>query len=230
MVDQSPLLSFKNLSHAYKQAGTPLEILKEVNFEIYPGETVALIGPSGAGKSTLLHLAGLLDQVQSGEYLFSGKNITNASENKKTKLRRDEIGFIYQFHHLLEEFTAFENIQLPLKLDSTFKGNLKEPVHALLQKTDLLHRTHNFPNMLSGGEKQRVAIARALIRKPKLLIADEPTGNLDPDHAEDVFELFLELVKKDNMTTLMATHNLDLAKKMDRILKVEHGKIIEIKK
>lgn len=224
MVNNRPLLSFNKVSHSYKQAGEPLEILKDVSFDIHPGETVALIGPSGSGKSTLLHLAGLLDDIQSGTYHFKGADLSHVSEKQKTRLRRDDIGFVYQFHHLLEEFTALENIALPLKFDSSSMQKATE----LLSKIDLTQRRDNFPNMLSGGEKQRIAIARALVRSPKLLIADEPTGNLDPDHADDIFNLFIELVKSENMTCLMATHNIDLAQKMDRILKVEQGRIIEV--
>jgi len=224
----SPLLSLKNVSHSYKQAGEPLEILKKASFDIYPGQAVALIGPSGSGKSTLLHLIGLLDTLQSGKYDFDTQDLSKISDHQKTKIRRNDIGFVYQFHHLLQELTAFENIELPLKFDISDMEKRKEIVTALLDKVNLIDRKDHFPNMLSGGEKQRVAIARALVRRPKILIADEPTGNLDPDHADAIFDLFLDVMKSENMTTLMATHNMTLAKKMDRILKVEHGKIIEL--
>jgi len=221
MVNNRPLLAFKNVSHSYKQAGKPLEILKDVSFEIYPGETVALIGPSGSGKSTLLHLAGLLDDIQSGSYHFKGADLSHASEKQKTSLRRDDIGFVYQFHHLLEEFTALENIALPLKFDSSDTQKATD----LLAKIDLTQRANNFPNMLSGGEKQRAAIARALVRQPTLLLADEPTGNLDQKTANEVIELLLQLQAEHNSIMAIVTHSTTLAERLQQRAELNDGQL-----
>jgi len=213
------ILSANNLSKSYNQAdGEKLEILKNFSIELKEGEIVALVGPSGSGKSTLLHILGLLDQANGGTLSIDDRDVVKLSEGERTKIRRNDIGFVYQFHHLLAEFSAIENIMLPQIINAIHKDDAEINAKTLLEKMNLSHRADNRPAKLSGGEQQRVAIARALANKPKILIADEPTGNLDPETAETVFQMFISLVRDTNTTALIATHNMDLAKRMDRII------------
>ena len=181
---------------------------------------VALVGQSGSGKSTLLHILGLLDQSDSGEVFFKEKNVLNVSDKQKTKIRLSDIGFVYQFHHLLPEFSAIENIMLPQIVAGVSKTQARNYAMELLGKMGLEHKSDNRPAKLSGGEQQRVAIARALANKPTILLADEPTGNLDPETSEAVFAIFKKLVKETGTAALIATHNMDLAEKMDRVIRL----------
>jgi len=213
------ILSAKNISKSYMQAdGTQLDILKDFSCDIQAGEIVALVGPSGSGKSTLLHILGLLDQADSGDLLINEVNVTKSPERERTKTRRADIGFVYQFHHLLPEFSAVENIMLPQIINGASKTEAEARAKSLLDRLKLLHRADNRPAKLSGGEQQRVAISRALANQPKLLLADEPTGNLDPETSEHVFTLMMEIVRQSGVGALIATHNMDLAKRMDRII------------
>lgn len=213
------ILSANKLSKSYKTVDNePLQILDGFDLNIHAGEIVALVGPSGSGKSTLLHILGLLDNPTSGELYIHYKNVSQLNDSERTKIRRQEIGFIYQFHHLLPEFTAMENIALPQMITGTSKKDANEYALKLLKRLRLDHRADNRPAKLSGGEQQRVAIARALANKPSLILADEPTGNLDPETAEQVFQLFMTVVRKTGVAAFIATHNIDLAKRMDRII------------
>lgn len=214
------VLQLQNLTKAYAQAGEKLPVLNGVDLELKKGEIVALMGPSGSGKSTLLHCIGLLDQPSGGKILLDGQDVSQADEKQRTLLRRRKLGFVYQFHHLLPEFTALENAEMPLRINGD-SGSGK----AALDKLGLSHRLDHRPARLSGGEQQRVAIARALIHNPSLLLADEPTGNLDPDTADVVFGILIEAVRERGTAALIATHNPELAKRMDRTLILEHGRV-----
>lgn len=215
------VLKLENITKTYQSAGESLTVLHGVDIELKKGEIVALMGPSGSGKSTLLHCIGLLDKPSTGKIWLDGKDVTTVDERTRTLLRRKHLGFVYQFHHLLAEFTAFENVEMPLKMNG-----LEGDVKVSLENLGLGHRLDHRPARLSGGEQQRVAIARALIHQPTLLLADEPTGNLDPETAEKVFDILLHAVREQGTAALIATHNPDLAARMDRILRLENGKVI----
>lgn len=202
-----------------------VSVLRGVSLEITAGEIVGLTAPSGAGKSTLLHVAGLLDAPSSGTIAINGQQVHNAPDRIRTRLRRTEIGFVYQFHHLLPEFTAQENVMLPQLANGQTSKNATQRATQLLDRVGLSNRTKHRPAELSGGEQQRVALCRALANKPKFILADEPTGNLDPTTAEQVFNTLIELVRATNLSALIATHNLELASRMDRILQLEDGLI-----
>lgn len=218
-MNNKTILSAQQLSKSYKTVDNePLQILDGFDLNIHAGEIVALVGPSGSGKSTLLHILGLLDNPSDGDLFINDKNVSQLSDSERTKIRRQEIGFIYQFHHLLPEFTAMENIALPQMITGTPKKAANEYALKLLKRLRLDHRADNRPAKLSGGEQQRVAIARALANKPSLILADEPTGNLDPETAEEVFQLFMTVVRKTGVAAFIATHNMELAKRMDRIV------------
>ncbi|MBX7146687.1 MAG: ABC transporter ATP-binding protein [Alphaproteobacteria bacterium] len=219
----STILSVKNITRSFWQGSTKLTVLNDINFDIKAGEMVALVGQSGSGKSTLLHLCGLLEKPESGEILIEQKLVQNLSDAERTGLRRTTMGFIYQYHHLLREFSALENVMLPQMIKGINKYQAKQYAQTLLSRVGLSHRLNHRPAQLSGGEQQRVAIARALANNPKLLLADEPTGNLDHGTSQDIFGLLLNLVKESSLATLIATHNMDLALRMDRILKLEDG-------
>ncbi len=213
------ILSAQNLSKSYAQAdGNELKILRDFSCELASGEIVALVGPSGSGKSTLLHVLGLLDKADTGALMMNGRDVFGMSQSNRTKIRRTDIGFVYQFHHLLPEFSALENIMLPQIINGLSKKSAEARAFDLLDKMNLKNRADNRPAKLSGGEQQRVAIARALANDPKILLADEPTGNLDPETAEIVFDLFTNLVRETGTAALIATHNMDLARRMDRII------------
>lgn len=218
-------LRVESLSHSYFQAGNELSILEDVSFSIDEGEVVGLVGSSGAGKSTLLHLVGLLDHVHKGEIYLFGDAVHGLSQKKRTLIRREKIGFVYQFHYLLAEFSALENVQIPMMIDGMSKKQAQEKAKALLDEVGLSHRLKHRPNQLSGGEQQRVAICRALANDPDILLADEPTGNLDEDTTKEIFDLLLKLAKDRNLLALIATHNLDLAGKMDYCLRLKDKKI-----
>ncbi len=216
-------LILKNINKTFRQGSEILEVLKNVNLEIKPKEVVALIGPSGSGKSTLLQIAGLLEPPSDGEVLIDGENCTGNSDGLRTMLRRDYLGFVYQYHNLLPDFDAAENVILPQLIAGINYKEAKDKAMWLLQRLGLSNRENHRPAELSGGEQQRVAIARALANAPKLLLADEPTGNLDPNTSDNVFLTLLEVVKETGLSALIATHNIDLANKMDRVVSLQDG-------
>ncbi len=221
-----PVLELAAIEKSYsKGSKTKIEVLKGVNLKLFPGETVALVAPSGAGKSTLLQIAGLLDKPLSGKIFIGGTEIQNESDNQLTIIRRQEIGFVYQFHHLLPEFSARENIDLPQLSNGVSPKEAQRRSNELLGLVNLANRSDHRPSELSGGEQQRVAICRALANKPKIILADEPTGNLDDKTTASVFGTLLKIVKQTNLAALIATHNIDLANRMDRIVKLTDGKI-----
>ncbi|MGN0912639.1 MAG: ABC transporter ATP-binding protein [Alphaproteobacteria bacterium] len=222
-------LTLKNINKTFRQGNEILEILKDVNLEIRPKEVVALIGPSGSGKSTLLQIAGLLENPTEGEVYIDGENCTGNSDNVRTALRRDYLGFVYQYHNLLPDFDAAENVIIPQLIAGVKYKEARDKAMWLLQRLGLNEREHHRPAELSGGEQQRVAIARALANTPKLLLADEPTGNLDPNTSDNVFLTLLEVVKETGLSALIATHNIDLANKMDRVVSLKDGKLIDNK-
>lgn len=204
-----------------------VRVLAGASLTLKVGEVAALVAPSGAGKSTLLHIAGLLDKVDSGEIRVGGNIASIKGDHARTRLRHDHIGFVYQFHHLLPEFTAVENIALPQLSAGSPKGEAYARAKDLMKKVGLEHRYDHRPSELSGGEQQRVAFCRSLANSPTVLLADEPTGNLDPDTSDQVFNVLLELVRETGLSALIATHNLDLAKRMDRVLHLTQGKLTE---
>ena len=219
-------LVLRNLGRSFKQGGGVLDVLTGVDFTLNPGELVALVAPSGTGKSTLLHLAGLLDTPTQGEIVVGGKAAVALSDAARTALRRQKIGFVYQYHHLLPEFSALENIVLPQMIAGQSRKKAEARATHLLEQVGLTKRADHRPGQLSGGEQQRVAIARALANHPAMLIADEPTGNLDPHTADGVFEILRQLTRSEHLAVLVATHNLDLAKRMDRIVTLQEGKLV----
>jgi len=224
---EQPMLELKDVVRTFEQAGTTLEVLRGAQMTVRPGELVGLVGPSGAGKSTLLHIAGLLERPSSGTVRIGGTDASTLDDGKRTEIRRKSIGFVYQFHHLLPEFTAQENIVLPQMIAGLSRSQAAERARELLHMVGLDQRGSHRPARLSGGEQQRVAIARALANAPGLLIADEPTGNLDPHTAEGVFAMLTEIVRKARVGALIATHNLELARRMDRVLEMHEGVLIE---
>lgn len=220
-------LVLQEIVHVYGEGGTKLEVLRGANMAVSAGEVVALIGPSGSGKSTLLHIAGLLDRPHSGRVVIEGRDCGSLRERERTRLRRHEIGFVYQFHQLLPEFSALENVMLPQRIAGRRRREAGEEAERLLTLLGLGQRLEHRPSELSGGEQQRVAIARALANNPRVLLADEPTGNLDPKTAKLVFDEFLALVRREGLAALIATHNLDLATKMDRAVLLHDGRLID---
>ena len=225
MSDPAPAVALHEVAKTYRQAGGGLDVLKSVSLSVMPGEIVAVVGPSGAGKSTLLHIAGLLDRPTAGSVLFGGEDCTAASDDRRTSIRRTGIGFVYQFHHLLPEFSAVENIALPQMIAGRPRREASTRARELLDQIGLAERASHRPARLSGGEQQRVAIGRALANRPRVLIADEPTGNLDPQTALSVFEMLLAVVRNHGVAALIATHNADLAARMDRRLVLRDGTV-----
>jgi len=223
------ILTLNDVSKTYK-LGQPnqITVLDKVDLKVRKGEVVGLIAPSGAGKSTLLHIAGLLDNPDDGQIKINNVDHTNLHDRKRTKTRRQDIGFIYQFHHLLPEFTAIENLILPQLADGVKTSNAMHRAMELLASVNLENRANHRPAELSGGEQQRVAFCRAMVNSPKLLLADEPTGNLDPDTAMHVFKLLMQLVRKTGMSALIATHNYELSKLMDRQIALQKGQLVEV--
>jgi lipoprotein-releasing system ATP-binding protein len=220
-------LRLEGINRTFHQAGSSLEVLHSVSLAIRPGEMVALVGPSGAGKSTLLQIAGLLEKPDAGDVLIDGTASLRLRDGARSALRRETIGFVYQFHHLLPEFSALENIALPQMIAGRAKSAAKARARELLDAVGVGQRADHRPARLSGGEQQRVAIARALANAPSILLADEPTGNLDPDTADGVFEVLATLARESGLASLIATHNTLLADRMDRILRLEHGDVVE---
>ena len=220
------ILELKDLKKSYNQnKSNQIDVLLGANLLLKKGEVVALTAPSGAGKSTLLHIAGLLDQADTGDVLVTGQNLAGVSDRRRTIIRRRDIGFIYQFHHLLPEFSAAENIMLPQMADGQRKSAAKTRALHLLEAVGLLNRAQHRPTELSGGEQQRVAFCRALANSPKLLLADEPTGNLDQATSEQVFDALLSIVRQTGLSALIATHNPALASRMDRTITLEQGRL-----
>jgi lipoprotein-releasing system ATP-binding protein len=223
-----PSLQLANVCRAFGTGETQVRVLEGADFALHPGEMVALVGPSGAGKSTLLHIAGLLENADKGE-VFIGATATAALDDEaRTRLRRHEIGFVYQFHHLMGEFSAIENVVLPQRIAGLSVEEASARARELLGFLGLGHRLEHRPGELSGGEQQRVAIARAVANSPTLLLADEPTGNLDPTTGEHVFTTLQSLVKQSGLAALIATHNLDLARRMDRRVTLKAGRVVDI--
>lgn len=223
----SDVLELSGITKTYNP-GKPTEVavLKGADLSVAQGEIIGLIAPSGAGKSTLLHIAGLLDTPDSGRVTISGQEMSGQSDRRRTTARRRDIGFIYQFHHLLPEFSAAENVVLPQMADGVAKPEALERALDLLSRVGLSERADHRPAELSGGEQQRVAFCRALANQPKLLLADEPTGNLDPETSDRVFDRLIELVRETGLSAVIATHNIDLARRMDRIIRLEHGRVV----
>jgi lipoprotein-releasing system ATP-binding protein len=221
-----PVLELRNITRTFQQASEPLQVLRGCSLTINAGETVALIGPSGSGKSTLLHSVGLLEKPDGGQILIGGQDAVLLDDAGRTTLRRRTVGFVYQFHHLLTEFSAMENIMLPQMIAGTERKAAEVRARELLGMVGLTKRADNRPGKLSGGEQQRVAIARALANSPQLLIADEPTGNLDPGTADHVFAMLEELVKSQKLALLMATHNHELAKRMSKLVEIRDGVLV----
>ena len=203
-----------------------LTVLDGASLQLHPGEVVALVAPSGAGKSTLLHIAGLLDSADSGTVAIDGVDYTTLSDARRTAARREQVGFIYQFHHLLPEFTAIENVMLPQMANGSSDVDARDHAMKLLDRVGVADRAENRPAALSGGEQQRVAFCRALANKPRLLLADEPTGNLDPATSDTVFEALMELVRETGLAALIATHNPELAARMDRTVHLDGGQLV----
>jgi len=228
MSEPTPALKLENLQRRYGRGDGVVEVLRGANLAVAPGQSVALIAPSGAGKSTLLHLAGLLETPDDGEVVISGKATSTLSDDARTALRRAEIGFVYQFHHLLPEFSALENLILPQMVAGLSRAEAAKRGRELLSYLGLGARETHRPAELSGGEQQRVAIARAVANAPRLLLADEPTGNLDPKTADHVFATLSELVGASGVAALVATHNLDLARRMDRRVTIKDGVVEEL--
>ena len=221
----SDVLVLDGIQRRFRQGEATLEVLRGASLSLRPGEIVALVGPSGEGKSTLLHIAGLLERPDGGEVRIAGKDSSGLSESAHTELRRATLGFVYQYHHLLPEFSALENVTLPQYVASVSPSDARKRAEALLGFVGLSKRLTHRPAKLSGGEQQRVAIARALANRPKVLLADEPTGNLDHTTADAVFEHLLGLVRGESLAALVATHNMELAARMDRVLRLKDGVI-----
>ena len=222
-----PVLTLTGICKSYNPGqANEVRVLQSCDLTLMPWQVTSLVAPSGSGKSKLLHIAGLLDSADSGQLQISGRDMTRADDRLRTDFRRMEIGFIYQFHHLLPEFTAAENIMLPQQAAGKGAGPARKRALELLDKTGLAERADHRPSELSGGEQQRVAFCRALANKPKLLLADEPTGNLDPETSNHVFEVLMDLVRSTGMAALIATHNMELAARMDRQVRLSKGQIV----
>ena len=228
MAQEMPALFLSQVERFYPQSDAPLEVLRRADFALWPGEVVALVAPSGTGKSTLLHVAGLLEKPDAGEVFVGGLATTKLDDAGRTRLRRTEIGFVYQFHHLLPEFTALENVVLPQRIRGLPRDVAEERASELLSFLGLGERLDHLPGELSGGEQQRVAIGRAVANGPRLLLADEPTGNLDPHTSQHVFATLMALARASGLAALIATHNLQLASQMDRQVTIRDGLVVAL--
>ena len=222
-----PALQLHGVARTYTEGAGRLDVFHGVDLTVRPGEIVALVGPSGVGKSSLLHIAGLLEAPTAGKVLIAGQDCTALDDGARTRVRRVGIGFVYQFHHLLPEFSALENVMVPQLIAGATKPAARQRAEQLLNHLGLKSRLAHRPGQLSGGEQQRVAIARALANHPLLLLADEPTGNLDPKTAELVHDEFVRLIREEGLGALIATHNIDLARHMTRLARMESGTLIE---
>jgi lipoprotein-releasing system ATP-binding protein len=228
MSDDTPMIHLNRIERHYRQGYDRLDILKGAELAVWAGQSVALIAPSGAGKSTLLHIAGLLEHQDAGEVFINDNATSGLGDAARTKFRRNEIGFIYQFHHLLPEFTALENVMLPQMVRGLKKSDAEKRARELLGYLGLKDRVGHRPGELSGGEQQRVAIARAVANAPRILLADEPTGNLDPRTSDRVFSALTQLVRASGLAAIIATHNMDLAARMDRRVTLRDGLVMEM--
>jgi lipoprotein-releasing system ATP-binding protein len=224
----APILQLEGVTRSFRQGEKEVVVLTGVDAVLWPGQAVALVGPSGAGKSTLLHITGLLESPTSGRVIINGRDCATLSEADRTRLRRKEIGFVYQFHQLLPEFSALENVVIPQLILGKSRKAAEEHALALLAGVGLAGRAEHRPAELSGGEQQRTAICRGLANSPRLLLADEPTGNLDPHTSEHVFQSLIDVIRRQGVAALIATHNLELASRMDRVLQVHEGQLVEI--
>ena len=211
----NPIIELKAISKEYRQGRSCIQALRSCNYKAEQGSINAIVGPSGCGKSTLLHIAGLLDRPTTGQVYFDGEQVDGLSNRDAAQLRLSHMGFVYQYHHLLRDFSALENVMMPLLLAGISNQEAINDAHQILDQLGLTKRLYNYPDELSGGEQQRVAIARAIVHKPKLILADEPTGNLDPEASEQVFGLLVDLVREHNLTAIIVTHDHQLAKKTD---------------
>src|SRR4051794_6495883 len=227
--DKEPAVFLHAIERRYHQGAATLEILKGAELAVWPGQSVALIAPSGTGKSTLLHIAGLLEHPDAGEVYVDGTATSGLSDAERTRIRRTEMGFVYQFHHLLPEFSAIENVMLPQMIRGLSRREARKRSDELLGYLGLKERLEHRPAQLSGGEQQRVAIARAVANAPRILLADEPTGNLDPRTAGHVFQALTQLVRASGLAAVIATHNMELARRMDRRVTLEDGRVVEVK-
>jgi len=225
--EDAPVLFLHGVSRTYSQGSEALEVLKNAELALWPGQSVALVAPSGAGKSTLLHVAGLLEHPDAGEVYVDKIPTSRMADSERTRIRRTEIGFVYQFHHLLPEFSAVENIMLPQMIRGLGRKEANRRSLELLAYLGLRNRATHRPSELSGGEQQRVAIARAVANAPRILLADEPTGNLDPQTADHVFKALTQLVRASGLAMLCATHNMELAGRMDRRVTLRNGQVVE---
>jgi lipoprotein-releasing system ATP-binding protein len=226
--EKEPAIFLHAIERRYVQGQATLEILSGAELAVWPGQSVALIAPSGAGKSTLLHIAGLLEHPDSGEVYLDGTATSTLSDAERTRIRRTEIGFVYQFHHLLPEFSACENVMLPQMIRGLSRKEAKNRASELLSYLGLKERLEHRPAQLSGGEQQRVAIARAVANAPRVLLADEPTGNLDPRTSSHVFGALSQLVRASGLAAVVATHNMELARRMDRRVTLQEGRVVEV--
>jgi len=223
------VLELKSVTKSYNQGrANQIDVLRGIDLTLNAGEMVALVAPSGAGKSTLLHIAGLLDVPDNGSVLVAGQDVSGKGDGMRTSLRRQDVGFVYQFHHLLPEFTALENIVLPQLANGVLQSGAEARAEELLTLVGLADRAGHRPAALSGGEQQRVAFCRALANSPRVLLADEPTGNLDPGTSDQVFAALMDLVAGTGLSALVATHNHELAARMDRRVKLEQGRLVEL--
>ncbi len=223
-----PILYLHDVERFYRQGDETLHVLNGVELALWPGQSVALVAPSGAGKSTLLHIAGLLEHADHGDVYIDGRSTAILPDHERTRIRRQEIGFVYQFHRLLPEFTALENVMLPQMIRGLGRREAKKRASELLAYLGLGQRLTHRPAELSGGEQQRVAIARAVANAPRILLADEPTGNLDVHTADHVFEAFDQLIRASGLATIIATHNMELAARMDRRVTLREGRVVEM--
>lgn len=223
-----PILFLHDVERHYRQGDETLHVLNSVELALWPGQSVALVAPSGAGKSTLLHIAGLLEHPDHGDVYIDGRSTAILPDHERTRIRRQEVGFVYQSHHLLPEFTALENVMLPQMIHGLSRSEAKKRASELLSYLGLAQRLPHRPAELSGGEQQRVAIARAVANAPRILLADEPTGNLDLHTADHVFEAFNQLIRASGLATIIATHNMELAARMDRRVTLREGRVVEM--
>ncbi len=219
-------LKLDRIERTFVQGSARIEVLKGAGLEIEPGQFIALLGPSGSGKSTLLHIAGLLERSDGGDVVIDGKSCARLSDRERTMMRRHQLGFVYQHHYLLPEFSALENVMMPQLLAGQGRRTARTKAAELLTRFGLDHRLTHRPARLSGGEQQRVAIARAIVNQPAVLLADEPTGNLDTKTAEDVLEELLSLIRGQKLAALVATHNVELAQRADRIVRLQDGVLV----
>lgn len=224
----APILQLENVTRSFRQGEKEVVVLRGVDAVLWPGQAVALVGPSGAGKSTLLHITGLLESPSTGRVLINGRDCATMTEAERTRLRRKEIGFVYQFHQLLPEFSALENVVIPQLILGKSRKVAEAHARDLLAGVGLAQRADHRPAELSGGEQQRTAICRGLANSPRLLLADEPTGNLDPHTSDHVFVQLVDVIRRQGVAALIATHNMELAARMDRVLQVHEGQLVEI--